>query len=270
MMPRARNIKPAFFKNELLVELPIEARLLFIGLWTLADREGRLENRPKRIKMEIYPCDNFNIEELLRALHNKGFIQIYGEYIQVVNFTKHQSPHVKETASIIPAPDQHQISTVQAPDQHPLNPESLILKSETPILNPESSPNGKSEGDAKKPVMDIMAVYNALSIQQAPVDQFEEFWEQYGIKEGKDKCKKKYATLLKGGVKHEDIILGVKNYQQECVKQNRERQYIKKPLTFLNGGHWEDDYTNQQQNGVNKNGNNNQSFLAIQEALARL
>lgn len=27
--------------NEDIIELPYEARLLFIGLWTLADREGR-------------------------------------------------------------------------------------------------------------------------------------------------------------------------------------------------------------------------------------
>ena len=59
-MARARNIKPAFFKNETLVELPVETRLLFIGLWTLADREGRLEDRPKRIKMEIYPAKREN------------------------------------------------------------------------------------------------------------------------------------------------------------------------------------------------------------------
>jgi hypothetical protein len=49
-MPRTRQIKPGFFKNDELAELPIEARLLFAGLWTIADREGRLEDRPKKIK----------------------------------------------------------------------------------------------------------------------------------------------------------------------------------------------------------------------------
>ena len=41
-MARARNIKPGFFRNADLAELTFEARLLFIGLWTLADSEGRL------------------------------------------------------------------------------------------------------------------------------------------------------------------------------------------------------------------------------------
>ena len=54
-MARARNIKPGFFKNELLAEMPPETRLLFMGLWCLADREGRFEDRPKKIKMELFP-----------------------------------------------------------------------------------------------------------------------------------------------------------------------------------------------------------------------
>ena len=51
-----RNIKPAFFKNELFAELSPFDRLLFIGLWVSWDREGRVEDRPKRIKMELFPA----------------------------------------------------------------------------------------------------------------------------------------------------------------------------------------------------------------------
>ena len=52
-MARARSLKPGFFRNADLVELPMEARLMFAGLWVLADREGRLEDRPKQIKIDI-------------------------------------------------------------------------------------------------------------------------------------------------------------------------------------------------------------------------
>ena len=133
---RARNIKPSFFKNDLLAELPYEARLLFIGLWCMADREGRLEDRPKRIKMELFPADNVDVDELAQCLHGAGFVQRYvvenTAYIQVVNFKKHQSPHVKEAPSIIPAPDLHGANTMLAP------PDSLIPDSLIPdVLNPE-------------------------------------------------------------------------------------------------------------------------------------
>lgn len=110
-MARARNIKPSFFKNEQLVELPMATRLLFVGLWTLADREGRLEDRPKRIKMEIFPGDDVNVDRALSELHNHGFIQRYeskaGRCIEVINFAKHQNPHHKEAASTIPKPEIH-------------------------------------------------------------------------------------------------------------------------------------------------------------------
>ena len=58
-MARSRNIKPSFFMNEDIIELPYEARLLFIGLWTLADREGRLENRPKKNQNVFISCRRY-------------------------------------------------------------------------------------------------------------------------------------------------------------------------------------------------------------------
>ena len=108
-MARARNIKPAFFKNEVLAEMPMEARMLFIGLWTLADREGRLEDRPKRIKMELFPYDSFDVDPMLSRLQEDGFLTRYDvggvRFIQIENFVKHQDPHYKEKASEIPPPE---------------------------------------------------------------------------------------------------------------------------------------------------------------------
>ena len=110
-MPRARNIKPGFFTNEDLPEIEPMGRLLFIGLWTLADREGRLEDRPKKIKGSIFPYDNCDIDSLLNDLQEWGFIKRYEaegmKCIQVVNFLKHQNPHPKEAKSVIPAEDGH-------------------------------------------------------------------------------------------------------------------------------------------------------------------
>lgn len=104
-MARARNIKPGFFKNELLTELSAFDRLLFIGLWCLGDREGRLENRPRRIKMELFPCDDYDVVAGLSELERMGFIKTYGDqlqYIEICNFHKHQSPHGTEKDSDIP------------------------------------------------------------------------------------------------------------------------------------------------------------------------
>lgn len=107
-MPRARNLKPGFFSNEELAECSVEARLCFAGLWTLADREGRLEDRPKRIKGELFRFDSIEVEPLLNELQRRGFVQRYqidgDSFIQVSRFARHQSPHYSEKPSVIKPP----------------------------------------------------------------------------------------------------------------------------------------------------------------------
>lgn len=139
-MARSRNIKPGFFSNEHLAELDFATRLLFIGMWTEADREGRLEDRPRRLKMALFPADNVDIEFMLNGLESYGFIRRYVangcRAIQIVSWAKHQNPHVKEAQSIIPAevfepaPDWYEESTGQAPDKYSSFPaDSLSLDS---------------------------------------------------------------------------------------------------------------------------------------------
>lgn len=106
-MARARLLKPGFFTNEDLLELPFEGRLLFAGLWCLADREGRLEDRPKRIKIELFPGDNIDVNALMDALNQRGFIHRYESgsqaLVHIRSFGKHQKPHPREAASTLPA-----------------------------------------------------------------------------------------------------------------------------------------------------------------------
>lgn len=106
---RARLIKPDYFKDEEVADLPPLARLLFVGLWCLADREGRLLDRPRMIRAEVLPYDNVDIDSLLDSLAGGQFIMRYqvGErrYIQIRTFLKHQQPHYKEPLSQLPAPD---------------------------------------------------------------------------------------------------------------------------------------------------------------------
>lgn len=107
-MARARNIKPGMYKNEDLAECSIWARYLFPGLWMLADREGRLEDRPKRIKGELLPFDAQDVEPLLRELSARSFIVRYEteglRCIQILKFKDHQAPHYSEKDSVIKPP----------------------------------------------------------------------------------------------------------------------------------------------------------------------
>ncbi len=185
-MARARNIKPAFFMNEDLIELSFEARLLFIGLWTIADREGYLEDRPKRIKMALFPADSINIDALLNDLASKGFVLRYevdgNKYIQVCNFGKHQNPNHKESVSTIPKPvkegtenKEESISPRQALDTPQSNradsliPDSLIpdsLNSDSLIVGNQETPSQntiENSNEEYKPALELVNTKLKLS-----------------------------------------------------------------------------------------------------------
>lgn len=105
---RARNIKPALFKNEVLGKADPIYTVLFEGLWCMADREGRLEDRTSRIHAEVFPYrHNIDIEACLQWLLDAKFIDRYttkrGSVISVREFLKHQRPHKNEPQSELPA-----------------------------------------------------------------------------------------------------------------------------------------------------------------------
>jgi len=113
---RSRNIKPSTFSNEVLGVADPYLTILFAGLWCLADREGRLEDRPLKIKGQIFPYRNFSetkMNEFLSWLETHDFIRRYQadckRVIQVVRFLDHQSPHSTEKESqLAPEPERLQ------------------------------------------------------------------------------------------------------------------------------------------------------------------
>ncbi len=178
---RARNIKPAYFDNEQIADLSMAARLLFISLWCQADRMGRLEDRPRRIKVKAFPFDVVDIEALLgeiAAVTEDGkpaFIERYSVggkgLIQIVNFLKHQKPHGKEQASTIPGKGMPDLGTglpEKGNDRPALDPGSGILDPERGILNTseqgDTSPGAceSKKGDAI-PKKDPLTKYPKLA-----------------------------------------------------------------------------------------------------------
>lgn len=190
-MARARNIKPSFFQDDKLGELPIFSRMAFIGLWTLADFKGCLEFRPKMLKVQLLPYDECNIEEVINNLEQARFIRYYSvdgkKYIKIVNFEKHQNPHKNERDSGSDIPDINKnneltqdgtkpdlIGTARA-DSLLLIPSSLIPDS----LNADSgSPQGSGAEKSAPPQKTKIAesAKPETSLQAA----CRETWKSYG------------------------------------------------------------------------------------------
>jgi len=184
IMARARNIKPSFFTNEYLSDLPPHARLLFIGLWCLVDREGRMEHRPRRIKAEIFPYEDVDCTSLAQCLHSSGFIQVYSvggkEYLEIPSFVKHQNPHMREKSmGYPPAPVQHSASPAESP----------LLNVESPLLKEEVCAPKVARTHFNKPSLQEISDYCNERMNNVDPNKFLNFYDSKGWMVGKNKMK---------------------------------------------------------------------------------
>lgn len=230
-MARARNLKPGFFKNEELAELGPLAMLLFEGLWCLADKEGRLEDRPKRIKAEIFPYFDADVDALLNALSTRGFVVRYeaagSRVMQVVNFCKHQRPHSNEVASIIPEPT------------------ALPIKSEGLATKVESAANQGEQGFGLIPdtlSTDSLIPDTPLTERDAPKARrrvnypadFELVWSAYPRGHG-DKEPTYRAWLAVPEGERPEILVGVERWKHS---ERWQRGVILAAERFIKLGRW--------------------------------
>ena len=118
-MARIRTIKPEFFSHYDLFIAEVEEkqplRVAFIGLWTLADREGRFKWEPERLKVGCLPYDKVDFSRVLHALVTRGFIEKYAckdrVYGWIPSFLTHQVINNKEKPSCIPSIEESDGST---------------------------------------------------------------------------------------------------------------------------------------------------------------
>lgn len=238
-------MKPAFFKNEYLATISPLNRLLFVALWCLADREGRLEDRPLRIKAEAFPYDACDIDKMLNKLadFDDPFIiryQVGGKaYIQVVKAMNHFNPHPNENKSQIP-PVPSSTLLLKVKVLHPkadalvLNP--LSLNPESPILNP-----AKTLAQAPK-----------REISPLPLQAFEMIWAQYPRKKGRDAAERHFKAQVRTLQDWLDIQNALANFKAQLRKDATEEKFIPHGSTWFNG-RWHDtvDYS-QGQSGATR------------------
>ena len=109
-MGRIRTIKPSFFRHEGLQELQASTAqpvmLVFAGLLTVVDREGRFIWKPKTLKLDVLPFLDYDLAESLTLLADKGFLRAYeiagAKYGDIPTFLKHQVINAREADSSIP------------------------------------------------------------------------------------------------------------------------------------------------------------------------
>lgn len=216
-MARTRNIKPAFFDNDTLGNLEPLVRLLFIGLWCIADREGRLEDRPRRIKKTLLGYDDVTAEEtsgMLQQLADNDFIIRYSvdgvNYIQVTNFCKHQNPNMKEKASEIPPPPHHH--------------------THEPIAEEEECQTDDQGGTlSEEPPDELLEI------------RFAAFWDAYPKKKSKEAAHRSWLKIHPDAVLFDRIMNALEKQKNSIDWIKEESRYIPYPAKWLDGGCWDDE-----------------------------
>ena len=256
-MSRIRQIKPEFYLDDELAQCSRDARLLFPGLWILADRAGRLENRPAKIKAQVFPYDNdidaAKTRELLEQLESRRFILIYEvdgrSYIQIRTFEKHQHCHRNEQPSQIPEPIQdgpsgkaNRVNSAVQSEQYGTdsesdpNPEDFGANPEHSVQNPSTRGTYTSTytSTITSTSGERVAGLDARSL-------FQIFWEYYPLKVKKPKALAAFLKLKPDRPLLDRILESIDRQKQSRGWRKDNGQFIPHPATWLNNRQWEDE-----------------------------
>lgn len=111
MRPRIRTLKPEIWADEKVGDLSHGARLLYVGLITMADDEGRLRELPAAIVGHIFPYDNVSAPKAGRWLaeiaNSKMIVRYVVEgkrYLALSGWAEHQRVERANKSELPPPP----------------------------------------------------------------------------------------------------------------------------------------------------------------------
>ena len=120
-------IDPSFWEDEKLGSCEPVARLLFMGLISQADDDGRLKGHPSLLRSIIFPYDDSITAELIEiwltklADNEHQLIKRYEvdnqKYIFITNFKKHQTINKPQKSKLPPPSDNYRSVTVMVSEQ---------------------------------------------------------------------------------------------------------------------------------------------------------
>lgn len=247
---RARNIKPGFFKNECLIECTPLARVLFIGLWCMADREGRIEDRPKRIKLDVLPGDECNVDDLLNELAHIGKAisryEVNGvKVIQVLNFHKHQRPHHNEPKSELPKISQALATKVESAcdqiDKH------FALNDECGMMNDvclKDEPTDTPSEEKQKPVCQPASEEHADPLKAAVSAKklIQKYREEVTAEHSGGTAAESAIRKIFDEHPHttsSDLARAIAGYAEHCKVSDKGPKFRFNPVRFFGEGHWQ-------------------------------
>lgn len=218
-MGRTRLVHPQLFTHDALFDAEAQSglplRVAYIGLATVADREGRFLWRPRPLKLAVLPYDECDFAAVLQALAAKGFVRQYGdagEYGDIPSFLTWQQPHRREAPSRIPP-----------------------FPGEGQSKDSPRTGQGQSKDRSSRAVSVSVSVSDTVSVTVPEDGLFADAWAAYPKRPNNPKAaaKRAWDARIKAGVDPDTMIAGVRAYAAYVTAQRVEPKFVKMASTFF-------------------------------------
>ena len=234
-MARKRMIDPNIWDSEDFSSLSFIARLLFIGMISNADDEGRGVANPTYLKSHIFPY-----EEELRTTDIENALSQIARSMSIVLYTHdgkryYEFSHWREWQKI----DRPTPSKLPDPDLgEPIYKDSM---NDRRGLDEDSS-NDRRTLDEGSLLIEKNRKEKNRKEQETRASGFEKFWEEYPRKEKKTAARQKWEHLDPDDALQEKILADIALKKTTEAWREDGGRYIPQPTTYLNQRRWEDEF----------------------------
>jgi hypothetical protein len=219
-MANKRMLAKSIWQNRKFARLKSDEKLLYIGLVTIADDEGRVWNDDYMLKIQIFPGDDLKpaeIEQMLDHIEDMELIRKNEKAIQLNGWKDWQ----------IIRSDIFKKSTI---------PKVTKIVSRNATVTPPLREGNGTVTELSHSIVKLSK--DKLSEESCSITEsndFDSFWKLYAKKVGRKKCIKKWSKIKK--TDRDEIIVSLPAY----VKSTPDKVFRMNPLTYLNGECWKDE-----------------------------
>jgi len=228
-MARKRMIDPKIWESEDFSTLSNLAKVLFIGLFSLADDEGRGKANPIYIRSKLFPytVDKVRPTDITTALSEIAqsmsitFYTVNGTQYYALTHWDFWQKIDKPSPSTFPSPEEADgLVEYSTNDQRTLDEDYALI---------EKNKNRTEENKNKKENTNRLRA------------RFAEFWMVYPKKMAKQEAEKAWEKNVTSDEVADLIISDVKQrvYRSDWARENG--RFIPYPATYLNQHRWEDE-----------------------------
>jgi hypothetical protein len=230
---RIRSIKPEFWRSGDISSLEWESRLLFVGLWSYVDDNGVGQDKLSAITADLFADDlerdsSETFARVSRGLQNlseAGRIIRYTvegkHFLEIVNWGKHQR---------IDKPNKARYPHHDA--------EFAVIRCTLATPSRECSDRNRGTGEQGNRGTEEVKTSSKPPASKPTVSLFDQFWEWYPRKVGKEAAKKAWEGA-KRKADQQTILDGIERFRTD--PNLPEKEFICHPSTWLNEGRWDDE-----------------------------